>query len=299
MKTYLDIFRVVVSVVVPLAAFAMGLRAPRTDGLWLWHRPGLLLRSLLTIMILVPLAAVLVLLTLHIQPPVRGGLMIAVLAIGIGPIAAFRRGNASHYETGLILTLLILSIGFLPAAVGIISSVFGLPIPLGAGQVAEVVLTRALFPLLLGLIVSRLAPWFARRIGRASGWLVNIGTLIVVGMAVPIIWKQASTLGASAWLISAAVAAVAIVLGHLLGGPEPETRAVLAAFSALRFPALALLLASVVPNGRTMIPEILVYVVVSAVLVGVYSAVMARRLRRTPAPEPTPLRAPPEVLRPA
>jgi hypothetical protein len=71
-----------------------------------------------------------------------------------------------------------------------------------------------------------------------------------------------------------------IVLGHLAGGADPDSRRMLVAFSAVRFPALALLLASVARRGRELIPVILVYVLTSVILVGIYSAAMSRRERR-------------------
>jgi BASS family bile acid:Na+ symporter len=282
--TYIEIFQVLVAIIVPLAAYAAGLRAPPGEVFWLWKRPGLLARSLVEVLVLIPLATILLLLALHVPPPARGGILIAILAIGIGPIAAQKR-TGTGYEISLTLTLLVLSIAFMPAAVAIINKVFGTAVPLGAGQVAKVVLTRAVVPMLLGILTAHLAPRFTARIGRWAGRFINIGTLLLLVMLIPIVARPALALGVTGWLTCALVAAVAIGLGHLLGRAGFARPARCWPPSApCVFPALALLLASAIPNGRSMIPAVMVYVVVSALLVTIYSLLLARRQRHRDAP---------------
>ena len=70
-------------------------------------------------------------------------------------------------------------------------------------------------------------------------------------------WKALLAIGGGAWLTIAAVALLALVIGHLSGGHDREQRSVLAAFSVMRFPALALLIASILPRGRQLLPFIL------------------------------------------
>ena len=69
--------------------------------------------------------------------------------------------------------------------------------------------------------------------------------------------------GGVGWLVAAAVAVGAVVIGHVLGGPDPGSRGVVAAASAMRFPALALVLAAALPGGKRVIPVVLVYVAVA------------------------------------
>ncbi len=289
-------FKVLVGIAVPLAAYAAGLRAPRTDALWLWRQPSLLLRSLLAILLVVPVGAILLLLPLAISPVAKGGIVVSILAVGIGPIAALKRvqGTRPLYEIGLIVTLLLASIVFMPVAVAIVGAVFDRSIPLRAGPVAQVVFTRALLPLSLGLVTGRLWPQFSERVGRYAGWFINGVTLLLVVVAVALTWGRLVGLGPGAWLACALVSVMAIAVGHLLGGPERDTRPVLAGFSALRFPALALLLASVAPNGRALIPVVLAYVLTSSILVTVYGLALAARERRR-APAHKPVAPPPGV----
>ena len=56
----------------------------------------------------------------------------------------------------------------------------------------------------------------------------------------------------SGWIVAGVAALGAVMIGHLLGGPDPDQReAVAAAASAMRFPALALVLAAAMPGGNT------------------------------------------------
>src|SRR5262245_57835835 len=161
-------FRLLVAVTVPLAACAAGLRAPKSDALWLWRQPSLLLRSLLAILVVVPVGVTLALSLLGLPSSVKGGIFVAELAIGIGPITAFQRMHGAQpcYEIGLSRTLLLVSIPFVPAAVAIYGAVSGQRVPLGPGQVARVVVSRALVPLLLGIMLGRIWPRLAKRFGR-------------------------------------------------------------------------------------------------------------------------------------
>jgi BASS family bile acid:Na+ symporter len=278
-----DVFPVLLAVLIPLAAFTTGLQAPRAGQgeERLWRRPGQLLRDLLAVLILVPLWAVLLVLIVPASPIVRGGLLIAVLAVGIGPVAGMKRmGKASphaHEALDLNLVVLVLSMVFVPVAFALVALVFHRDLHVGVWAVAKVVLGRALLPLLLGVGAARLFP---RAASAAGPWLMkilNIALLAVLVLALAATAKFLVGVGGMAWLLSAAVAIGAVLIGHLLGGPDPESRGVVAAASAMRFPALALVLAAALPGGRRVIPVVIVYVVVSFIATTVYGIVMARR----------------------
>jgi BASS family bile acid:Na+ symporter len=281
--------KVLVSVAIPLAAFLTGLRVCRSDLGWLPKRPSLLARSLLATLVVVPIATVLLLQLLHVPELVRAGLTVMILAIGLGPPNALIRSRAADdraisYELGLNLTLLVVSIGFLPLAVALHGAIFHHHLQLGAGQVASVVLFRELIPLALGIAVGRRYARQLEGLARHAGLFVNVVLLVVVVFALAATWRGLLGIGAAGWLASLAVALMAVVIGHALGGPDRETRGVLAAFSSVRFPALALLLVSVIPQGRRLIPVVLAYVIASAVVVAAYGAVTAARPRRVAAP---------------
>jgi BASS family bile acid:Na+ symporter len=262
-------------VAVWLVAFAVGLAASQRSVVRLWHDRPLLARSLLATLLVVPLATIALARVLPLSADVRGGLVVMVLSIG--PVAAIKqsraRGGDASYALALSELLLVISIVYVPLAVAILGALFRREIHIGAGQVALAVLERQLLPLAAGLLLARYAaPLTARLVGPAT----LLGNVLLGLLAAVVVVAGAGrmvALGVPALLAIALVAAVAVALGHLLGGPAPETRMVLATFSALRFPVLALLLAKAIPGGQRMIPVMLAYLLASVLLLAVYGAV--------------------------
>jgi hypothetical protein len=152
-----DVFSVLVAVLIPLAAFTAGLRAPRAGQgeSRLWRRPAQLLRDLLAILFVVPAWVLAVVLVLPVSPIVRGGLIIATLGVGIGPVATLKRmgptAPSAREALDLNIIVLVVSLAFVPIAFAVLALLLRADVHLGVGTVAKVVLGRALIPLLLGL----------------------------------------------------------------------------------------------------------------------------------------------------
>lgn len=287
MKDSLPTLLRVLLVAIPLAAFVTGLRA--SDPFWLWKRPGLLVRSLLAILLVVPVVDVLLLELLRPSPVIRAGIVVSVLSIGIGPPNALKRtraqGPSAAYEVGLDLVLLPLAILYVPAAVALHGAIFHHSIRLDPGDVARVVLLKMLIPLALGIAFARLAPRLVDRVSRYAGLVVLAALLIVIAVVLFVTGRSLLEIGLAAWLICAVTAACAILIGHLFGAGEREYRPTLAAFSVLRFPALAFLILAQIPEGKTLIPVVLAYLLTSALLLAIYAGVSTSRARRQrPAP---------------
>jgi BASS family bile acid:Na+ symporter len=283
-----EVLPVLLGVLIPLAAFTTGLRAPRAERrqLRLWRRPQQLARDLLAILVLVPLWAIFLVSVVPVSPMVRGGVLIAVLAVGIGPAAGMKRMGAAVPDArealDLNLIVLLLSLLFVPIAFAAVAALFQRDLHISVAAVAKVVLGRALLPLVLGLGAARLSPPAANAAGPVLAKIINIILLLVVVLALVATWRFLREVGGIGWLVAAAVAVGAVIIGHVLGGPDPGSRSVVAAASTMRFPALALVLAHVLPQGQRAIPVVLVYVIVAFLSMTVYGAVMARRHKREP-----------------
>jgi BASS family bile acid:Na+ symporter len=281
-----EAFQALLAVVIPLASFTTGLKAPRPGGSdeRLWRRSGLLLRALLAGLILVPLWVLFLVRVLPLSPPLRAGLLLSAIAVGIGPAASMKRmgeGTAmARLALELNLVVLILSLVFVPVAFAALVALYHVDFHLRIGAVAKVVLGRALIPLLLGLVAARRAPRLAAAAGPWLLKIVNVVLLIVVLFALIVTGKHLLAVGGVGWLACALTAVGAVVIGHALGGPDPGTRAVVAAESALRFPALALVLADALPQRARVLPVVLAYVLAALLAVTIYGVLMARRVRR-------------------
>jgi BASS family bile acid:Na+ symporter len=238
---------------------------------------------LLAIFILVPLATVLFVRLIGAPPVVAGGLIVAILAVGVGPPAAFKRANAKDanvaYEVELNIVVQLLAIAFIPLAIAVLGGIFHFAPRLEAKAVALIVLERALLPLAVGVVLARRFPRVALPLARIAGPVVQIALLAVVIVAVAATWKPLVAIGRNAWLLTAAVALLSVAIGHLCGGADRGERTVLATFSAMRFPALALVIAAILPRGRQMIPVVLAYILCSFLFTAIYEAIMVRRMR--------------------
>lgn len=278
-----EILRIALGIAIPLASFATGLTAAGADPLWLPKHPRLWLRSLLIILVVVPVGVVLLMEAIGTSDVVKAALTIAVISIGIGPPAAFKKAQSHKeivaYEVGLNLTLLALALAYLPLAVAVHGAIFHHTVQLGVGQVAGVVLVKALIPMVLGVLAGRLFPKVVAPFAKYAAILVQVVLLAIVVIALIATWRQLLGLGTT-WLLCLAIVIGEIAVGHFFGRKDPQTRGMLVAFSAMRFPALALLLAHAAPRGREFIPVILAYVICSFVLVAVYEGVTARRRKR-------------------
>ena len=228
--------------------------AAHADPLWLPKHPRLWLRSLLIILLVVPVGVVLLMEVLGTPDVVKAALTIAVVSIGIGPPAAFKQARAHQevvaYEVGLNLTLLALALVYLPLVLAVYGAIFHRTVDLGVGQVAGVVLVKAFIPMVVGLLAGRLFPKVVAPIAKVAGILVTVVLLAIVVLALIETRHQLIGLGAT-WLLCVGIVIGEIAVGHIAGRKDPQTRGMLVAFSAMRFPALALLLASAAPRGRS------------------------------------------------
>jgi len=296
-----EVFPVLLAVLIPLVSFTTGLLAARQGpgggAARLWRKPEHLSRDLLAILILVPLWTLLLVSIVPLSPVIRAGLLVVALAVGIGPVAGMKRMGGATGEAqealDLNLVVLVISLAFVPLGFAALASLFHREFHVGVGAVAKVVLGRALIPVLLGLGAARLVPNLAAKAGPVLMKIINVVLLLVVVLALVATWKNLAALGAVGWIVITLAALGAVIIGHLLGGPHPGTRGIVAAASAMRFPALALVLAAAMPRGEQVLPVVIAYALVSVLILTAYGAVMSRRRHRKQGEAVTPLRPAP------
>jgi BASS family bile acid:Na+ symporter len=231
----------------------------------------LLFKALLAVLVLTPLIAVL--LVKGVQPPAPVGAGILIAALSIGPVAALKnskkRGVERDIAVGMNVLFLCMSVVFVPVAVFVVGLAFRRVLHVGAGEVANAIIPLQLAPLFAGLAVGRLAPRFVARIEQRFTQLTNAALGLLAVAIVVLLFDKLVGLGGRAWVLIATFAAMSMLVGHALGGPEPGTRNVLATFSALRFPALGLVI-SRVAESKEAIVVVLAYVLCSLAMVLVY-----------------------------
>src|SRR4029453_7406921 len=106
--------------------FALGLNALPADAAFLWRQPGLLLRSLVAMDVVVPLAAIL--LALAMRPGRAAAIGILAMAISPGaPLAPGKQlklGGRLPYVYSLLLTVALLSLITIPLSLAALGRVF-------------------------------------------------------------------------------------------------------------------------------------------------------------------------------
>jgi BASS family bile acid:Na+ symporter len=263
---------------------AIGLDATVDDLFHILQRPRLLIRGVLSVNVIVPIAAGL-LTALFPQPPaVKAGiLLMAISAIPPTlPKDELEAGAPRAYAYGLYLALALLTVAVVPLAVRIAGHVYGVEARLPIETAALKVGLYVILPLAFGLWVRQQAPRLASRIARRI-WKLSM-LLLVIGEAPVLVttWPiMLSLLGSGAVTLMALLTVVSLAAGHLLGGPHPGKRGALALASATRHPAIATTLAHAYIGDPQTLATILLYLIVSMLIAEPYKTWIRRQVRES------------------
>ena len=231
---------------------AIGMDSTLEDVAYLWKRPGLLVRSLLAMYVVVPMVALLFVKVLTLPPGVEVALL--VLAVSAGGLMLPRRlmgvGDGS-YVFSLVVLSSLLAIVTVPAWLALFGPLFGDTVELLPIEVARVIGRVFLLPLIVGMLVRWLIPEISSRMSekllKTGGAALALCILVLLVTHGDLIleagWPALTTLGG--------MTMVAMIAGHVLGGPDPDNRTVLAISCATRHVGLMVLVAASVPGPRT------------------------------------------------
>lgn len=282
-----------ISVSMGLIVFALGMHARIPDIAYLFRRPGLLLRSLVAMNVVMPLFAAAVVAVLDLHPAVE----IALVALAVSPVPPILpkkqvgAGGTASEVIGLLASAAVLAIVLVPAVVDLFGQAFGVTAHVPAGRVARVVLITVLVPLSAGVLVGRFLPDLASRIAhpvsRSATVLLVVALLPVLIRVWPLLIEM---IGNGTLAVLALFTLVGVAVGHLLGGPDPNNRTVLALASGTRHPGVALAVASTTFPGEHAVLAVLVWHLVVGALVSlpyVRWRTRSHTAARADGPEPT------------
>jgi BASS family bile acid:Na+ symporter len=265
------ILKLVLLLGVVLLVVAIGTRARLQEPLLLLRRPALGLRAMLAMYGALP-AFVLALVWLL---PLREGVGAVLLGFSVSPVLPpwAKKGAAvgghADYVIGLQLLSTGLSLLVVPLMIAIAYRLFGVVTVLKPLAMELVLLVTVAIPLALGIGLGRLYPGVAPRLGALADRLG--GVLLLLGVAALLIahgQKIPGVIGQGTVIVTVVVIAFGLLVGGLLGGPDPGNRRALASATVCRHPAIALLLASGAFPEReaTVIGTALLYLLASLVL---------------------------------
>ena len=287
------VIRFVLMVSIFLTVFGFGLASSLDDVLRLLRRPSLLLRSLFAMNVVMPVLAVATVATFDLTPPVK----IALVALALSPVPPLvpqrqlMAGGSGAYAYGLLFIAGLLAIVIVPVGLLIVAKVRALQFDLKMGSIVGTVLTGIVVPFLAGIVVHRLAPVFSEKarkpLSLTSMVLIVLGLLPILFVLTP---SVVSVIGNGTILVLVAFVAVGLAVGHLLGGPVPQERSVLAIATAVRHPAIALAIATMTFPDQKLVPAaVLLYLFVNVLVSLPYlrwrqrSSAPAKTLRKRPA----------------
>jgi bile acid:Na+ symporter, BASS family len=279
--TFSALILLILKVSIVLNVLALGLAATFADAIYLLHRPRELARSFLSMNVVMPFVAFILVTMFNLDPAVK----IALVAVSVSPVPPLFPKKASkvcdkeNYGVGLLVSAAILAIIVIPVTMAIFERLFDLPLAMPVSSITKLVSATVLLPLLAGIAIRRFAPSFAERAARPLG---VTATLLLIFSCVPVLVVSAKTIlsliGNGTVLGFSVFAMVGLIIGHLLGGPEPEHRGVLALATATRHPGIAVALANAnFPEQKLAVPAVLLYVIIATILSALYPRVMAHR----------------------
>jgi BASS family bile acid:Na+ symporter len=253
-----------------LIVLALGLQASVQEAMSLLRRPGLLVRSILSMNVIMVLVVVVLVALFDLHPAIK----VALMALALSPVPPIlpnketKAGGTHAYVAGLLVTMAAVAILVVPLGVEVLNQIYGLTRHVPVRAIASVVFIGVILPAAVGLAIRHFAPDLAQRIALP---LARLGAVLLVVAFVPIlfgIWPLVmSMVGNGTLLILAAFAVIGMVVGHFLGGPDPDDRTVLALATATRHPGVALAVAhATFPDEKAVIAVVLWHLIVSAIV---------------------------------
>jgi len=285
--TIVTMIRLALLISVMLIVFGFGVSSTVRDATSLFRKPSLLVRSLLAMNVLLPFFAA----ALASYFALRPAIAIALIALAASPVPPvfpgkeLKLGARPDYVFGLFGASTLLAVVLAPLTVALIGAAFSRQVSVAPLAIGKTVALTVLVPFSLGMITRHMVPGFAQRASRIAG---QVGMWLLIIAFAPVLIKEwpamISLIGNGTLAALVAFTVAGLVVGHLLGGPDPDDRTVLALATASRHPGVAATLATAVfPDQPLIAPALLLYLVVSAIASAPY-VIWRRRLHKELAP---------------
>ncbi|MFO1414468.1 MAG: hypothetical protein U1F10_11320 [Burkholderiales bacterium] len=268
------LFTLVAAATLFVIMFDLGLAIVPGEFRWVLQHPALMAKATFAVLVGVPAGAWLVVRFLDLPRPAEIGIMLMAIAPG-APVALRRSlgaGGHRSFAPALQIAIVTLAVVTMPLYIAGLDEYYATTATIDPGRLARQVLMAQLAPLGTGMLVTKLAPrasaWLEPRLAKVGGLML----MLLLLLALIDIWKPVVTAGARVAFAIALVTAVAIAIGHVLGGPDPATRTATGISSAARNPGLALLVATLNNAPPPVIATILAYLVVAGLTLIPYVA---------------------------
>ena len=247
----------------------------------LWRRPGLLFRCLLASFVLVPIASMAVDAIVPMSDPVRAGM--AAMAICPGAPMLYRKLSGMKVNTALAgsyqVTMSLFAVVLVPLWIILINILYLRQNPNSISDVAQQIAYVQLIPITAGMAIRGCVPSLADDLleptEKISSRMLLGALIIVLIVGLP----QILRVGVVTVLGVVLFIAATIVIGHYLGGADPENRIALALANSSRNAGLALALVAInFENEGRVLGTIGAIALLSAVAGAIYVNLYRKKL---------------------
>ena len=216
--------------------FSIGLRVQQGELLEVLRNRAMLVRSLLANCVIVPALGVLLVLLFPLTPDATVGILLLAAIPGTPIALQFTRQAKTRlaFAAAMTFVLSIVSIAMAPLAVEVMPQAATRSERPILNLLASILLYIAL-PLLAGLWLGRRAPKIAPKFALPLGILASV-VFVFLMWETRLARRQAfdAIRGRGTILAMALLLVLAMLIGWFIGGPDPESRRVLATTTSMR-----------------------------------------------------------------
>lgn len=240
----------------------------------------LVILSLLTNFVLVPLFVYLLLQVVHLSEPLRDGLLIMGVASGppaLPKLAHIVKGNIA-FSVGLMMMLMLGTIFYMPIVLPLVVE----GVQINSWEIAEPLLLMMVSPLVIGLFIKAKFAAIAPTIQPILFKLSNAGLLLGLVVRLFIHTNDIISLLKTGTIFLCAVFIIfSFSVGYLLGGPGVDTQRVLGVGTAQRNFAAALLVAT----SNFEDPNVVSIIMVTSILMMVIVLIAGKKFTEIDQPQ--------------
>jgi BASS family bile acid:Na+ symporter len=234
----------------------------------------LVVLSLLTNFVLVPLFVYLLLQVIPVNEPVKDGLIIMALASGppaLPKLAQIVKGNLA-FSTGLMMMLMFGTVFYMPI---LLPSVLQ-GVEVNSWDIAKPLILMMLTPLGIGLLIKAKYEDIALNLQTLTFKISNFGLLLGLGVRLIVHFGEIIVLLKTGVIFVCAIFIIfSFTVGYLLGGPGIDTQRVLGVGTAQRNFAAALLIGT----SNFDDPNVISVIMVTSLLMMVSVLILGKNIR--------------------
>jgi len=261
-----------------LQVFAVGTQTT-ISNVFTCLRQRTLIRIVLAMFVGVPMLAVVI--VKSIGAPQAVNVTLGALAMSAAapllPRKLFNVGVDPAFAGSLGAVMTLLAIPLIPLIATAFGLAFSRDVQVPLTSVVTTLMTTFLVPFAFGMALHAvLGSTFAVRVG---GWAATVGIVVLMVLGALLLFAVRTSLLqmlSEGWLSVMLFARGSLLIGHLLGGPEPGEQTALALAAVTRHPGLAALLATTNFPQLQIIPALLA-VVLGYTIVGIPYFVWRKR----------------------